>query len=74
MSITVVVLFLAGFLVGCVMLQFSQTSYKTVFVYPTPKNYKSLQYQDAAGTCFHIKSIKTTCDGKEVNIPVQGLS
>lgn len=69
MNVSVILLFLASFLVGCVMLQFSKTSYRTVFVYPTPKNYNSIQYKSDDGTCFHLQSSKTKCDGPITDIP-----
>ena len=64
-------LFVAAFLVGCVMIYFSPIEHKTVFVYPTPSNVKSLQYKDSAGSCFGFKAKEVECTGEAKSIPAQ---
>lgn len=63
--------FLGAFLVGCVLVYVSPVEHKTVFVYPTPKNAKKLQYKDATGNCFGFSKKEVACTGKEKSIPSQ---
>lgn len=63
-----ILLFLAAFVVGCVLVYISPIEHKTVFVYPTPNNIKNLQYKDTAGQChvFDAKEVKCTKDAKSI--------
>jgi hypothetical protein len=71
MNVSVVALFIVSFVVGYALLSFSPLEYKTVFLYPTPGNYNQIQYKDRAGTCFHLKANKVTCDASAKEIPAQ---
>ena len=64
-------LFLAAFVVGCVLVYFSPIEHKTVFVYPTPSNVTKMQYKDATGGCFGFKAKEVGCTEKAVPIPAQ---
>lgn len=64
-------LFLASFAVGLVLVYFSPMEYKTVFVYPTPRNVDDLQYKDSAGQCFQFTSKEVECTGSANKIPSQ---
>ena len=66
-----VILFLAAFAIGCVMVYISPVEHKTVFVYPTPSNVKTLQYKDSAGECFGFTSKEVACTGDAKPIPAQ---
>ena len=66
-----VALFIAAFVVGCVLVYFSPIEHKTVFVYPTPSNVKTLQYKEAAGSCFGFKAKEVECTGDAKSIPAQ---
>ena len=63
--------FLAAFVLGCVLVYISPMEHKTVFVYPTPKNSKRLQYKDATGNRFGFTKKEVACTGKEKSIPAQ---
>ena len=71
MNLSLVALFFAAFSVGYFLLFLSPIEYKTVFLYPTPRNYEKIQYKDRAGTCFHLKANKVPCDGSVKEIPAQ---
>ena len=71
MNLSLVALFIAAFVVGYGLLYLSPVEYKTVFLYPTPKNYNKIQYKDRAGTCFHLKANKVACDATAKEIPAQ---
>lgn len=64
-------IFLASFAVGMVLVYFSPMEYKTVLVYPTPKNVDTLQYKDSAGQCFRFTSKEVDCTGSATKIPTQ---
>jgi hypothetical protein len=66
--------FLGAFVVGCVAVYLSPIEHKTVFVYPTPSNWKNLQYKDASGSCFGMKMKKVECTKDAKSIPVQNIS
>jgi len=68
-----VLVFVAAFLVGLVLVYLSPVEYKTVFVYPTPDNVKDIQFQDDADTCYHFESTAVSCESaNNINaIPVQ---
>jgi len=64
-----VFLFLGAFVAGCVLVYFSPTEHKTVFVFPTPSNVKKLQYEDSAGGCLGFTSKKVKCTDDAIPIP-----
>jgi hypothetical protein len=64
-------LFLAAFVAGCVLVYFSPVEHKTIFVYPTPSNYKTLQYKDTSGSCFGFKAKEVACTAEAKSIPAQ---
>jgi hypothetical protein len=68
-----VLVFVAAFLIGMVLVYVSPIEYKTVFVYPTPDNVKDIQFRDDADTCYHFDSVAVSCESaKNINaIPVQ---
>lgn len=68
-----IIIFIASFLIGMVMVYFNPVEYKTVFVYPTPDNVNDIQYKDSAGTCYQFESDTVSCDSvKKVSaIPPQ---
>jgi hypothetical protein len=66
-----ILLFVAAFAVGCVMVYMSPVEHKTVFVYPTPSNVKKLQYKDSAGGCFGFTSKEVKCTSDAKSIPAQ---
>jgi hypothetical protein len=67
-----IVLFLVSFLIVCFFLYVSPVEHKTVFVYPTPKNVKKIQYKDSANECFNFSAKLVSCKGKDVKeIPIQ---
>ena len=71
MNWSIVGIFIASFIFGCVILQFSATEYKTVLVYPTPKTVNQLQYKDSVGTCFQFKAKLVDCKGTLSRVPPQ---
>ena len=72
MQLIHIVLFLISFVVGCFFIYLSPVEHKTVFVYPTPKNVKKIQYKDNANQCFNFSAKLVNCKDHNVkNIPVQ---
>ena len=72
MKLIHIVLFLISFVVGCFFIYISPVEHKTVFVYPTPKNIKKIQYKDNANQCFNFSAKLVNCkDYKVKEIPVQ---
>ena len=64
-------IFLVSFAVGMVLVYISPIEYKTVLVYPTPKNVDEIQYKDSSGQCFQFKSSEVKCTGDANKIPAQ---
>lgn len=71
MNLSLVALFIAAFAIGYGLLSLSPIEHKTVFLYPTPRNYTKIQYKDHAGTCFHLKATKVGCDASAKETPAQ---
>ena len=65
---------LLSFVVGLIFVFIQPIEHKTIFVYPTPSNWKKLQYKDAAGSCFGIKMKNAACTKDAKSIPVQNIS
>lgn len=63
--------FLAAFTVGCVLVYASPVHHKTVFVYPTPLNFRQLNYKNASGECFRFSQKEVTCTSNAKSIPDQ---
>ena len=67
-------LFLFGLIIGFMFIYLSPTKTKTVLVYPTPQNYKLIQYKDRAENCFQFNPIEVTCPDDKTKlktIPIQ---
>ena len=72
MKLIYIGLFIFSFIVGCFFIYISPIEHKTVFVYPTPKNVKKIQYKDNANECFNFSATLINCKGKNAKqIPVQ---
>lgn len=71
MKLIYIVLFSVSFLIGCFFLYVSPVEHKTVFVYPTPKNIKKVQYKDSANECFKFSAKLVNCTDKAKEIPIQ---
>ena len=72
MKLIYIALFFVSFFVGCFFIYISPTEHKTVFVYPTPKNVKKIQYKDNANECFNFSAKLVNCKGRNPKqIPVQ---
>jgi hypothetical protein len=64
-------IFLVSFVIGMVCVYFSPMEYKTVVVFPTPVNTKTIQYKDKAGQCFDFSARLVDCTSDAKKIPVQ---
>lgn len=64
-------IFLVSFAVGLALVYVSPIEYKTVLVYPTPKNVKEIQYKDSSGQCFQFEASEVKCTGSANKIPTQ---
>lgn len=72
MKLIYIALFFVSFFVGCFFIYISPIEHKTVFVYPTPKNVKKIQYKDNADECFNFSAKLVDCKGRNAKqIPVQ---
>jgi hypothetical protein len=63
--------FLAAFAVGCVLVYASPVEHKTVFVYPTPLNFKQLNYKNANGECYRFSKKEVECTPDAKSIPAE---
>lgn len=54
-------IFLVSFAIGLLFIYIIGPEIKTIHVYPTPENYKKMQYQDKANQCFEIRPVEVTC-------------
>ena len=63
-----------SFIVGLVFSYITEPPKTVVYVYPTPENYKQIEYVDNVGNCFQFAPNKVKCpkdDTKIKVIPVQ---
>jgi len=51
--------FIIAFAIGLFFVYVSAPKKQTIFVYPTPDNYKDVLYKDRSGMCFSFKPIET---------------
>ena len=70
LSKSALVLFL-GFIVGLITALSLPRAYKSIVLYPTPANAKTLVYQDKAGACFRPNISEVKCSGHSRTIPAQ---
>jgi len=63
--------FIITFLIGFFILNKISFDKKKVKVYPTPINYKDIQYKDLNSNCFQLKPKNVKCDKNYKNIPLQ---
>jgi hypothetical protein len=66
--------FIVSFAIGlfCVYVLGPET--KSIYVYPSPNNYKNIQYKDKANQCFQFKPVETDCPFNSFSIktvPIQ---
>jgi hypothetical protein len=66
-----VFLFLGAFVAGCLLVYYSPVEHRTIFVYPTPRNTKRLQYKDSVGSCFGFTAKEVKCTDNAKSIPAQ---
>lgn len=69
-SKSALVLFL-GFIVGLIAALTLPLAYKSIVLYPTPANAKTMVFQDTAGVCFRPNISEVKCSGQSRVIPVQ---
>lgn len=66
--------FLVSFAIGLFFIYVLGPEERTVFIYPTPDNYASVQYKDNADQCFQYKAYETRCPLNPLSIhtvPIQ---
>jgi hypothetical protein len=66
--------FLISFIIGLFFVYMVGPNIKTIFVYPTPTNYKKMQYKDKSNQCFQFKPVATHCPLNPLaikSVPVQ---
>ncbi len=67
-------IFVLSFLVGLIFNYITDDPKTDVFVYPTPDNYKIIEYVDKVGNCYMFEPIDVKCpkDDKDIRqIPCQ---
>jgi hypothetical protein len=63
--------FIISFIIGLFFIYFLGPETKTIYVYPSPDNYKNIQYKDKSNQCFEFKPIETHCPINPLLVPVQ---
>jgi len=66
--------FIVGFLFGIFLIFITPLPKKTVRVYPTPYNYKSMQFVDKVDNCYLIQPNIVKCPSNKLKInkiPIQ---
>ncbi len=63
--------FIISFAVGLFFVYILGPDIKTVVVYPTPHNSKTVQYKDIADNCFLYKAKQVKCPSNPNTIPIQ---
>lgn len=74
LSIINIPVFLVSFAIGMFAVYITLPDNKVIKVYPSPDNYKYIQYKDKANNCFAVKETKVTCpddSGKISKTPIQ---
>ncbi len=65
-------IFLISMFIGFLFIKYVPDNKKDVTVYPTPDNYKDLQYKDLAGNCFQFDVKEMNCKNHNTkDIPIQ---
>lgn len=67
--------FLAGLVVGFILLYVYKTPALVVYEYPHPQNVKDRVYRDKNGVCYSYTATKVDCDKNEATLrpyPLQG--
>jgi hypothetical protein len=54
-------IFLTSFAIGLFCIYVLGPEKKNVYVYPSPSNYKNIQYKDKSNQCFEMKPVETSC-------------
>ena len=54
-------LFLISFAIGLFFVYVLGPEIKTVYMYPTPSNYKKIQYKDSSEQCFTFNPTEMNC-------------
>ena len=62
---------IASFLIGLLIIHYSDPEIEKVEVYPTPYNQKEVQYKDKAGNCYQYQIKPTECTLKYTSVPIQ---
>lgn len=66
--------FLISFSIGLFFIYVLGPDVNTVYVYPSPQNYKYTQYKDKSKQCFEFDPVETTCPINPLSIktvPIQ---
>jgi hypothetical protein len=66
--------FLISFAIGLFCIYVIGPEIKTIYVYPSPKNYLKTQYKDISKQCFYFKPLETNCPINPLSIktiPIQ---
>jgi hypothetical protein len=53
--------FITSFIVGLFFVYFLGPETKTIYIYPSPDNYKDILYKDNADQCFQFTPKETVC-------------
>jgi hypothetical protein len=67
--------FLAGLVLGGLVLMFYKTAPPVVYDYPHPKNVKDRFYKDKNGVCYQYDAKEVDCNSNEATLkpyPLQG--
>jgi hypothetical protein len=66
--------FLTSFAIGLFFVYIIGPEIKTIYIYPSPKNYMKTQYKDNTNQCFQFKPVETECPINPLSIktvPIQ---
>lgn len=54
-------IFIISFAIGLFLVYTIGPETKTIYIYPSPKNYMKTQYKDISNQCFIFKPVETKC-------------
>lgn len=66
--------FLTSFAIGLFFVYIIGPEIKTIYIYPSPKNYMKTQYKDTTNQCFQFNPVETQCPINPLSIktvPIQ---
>ena len=66
--------FLTSFAIGLFLVYIIGPEIKTIYIYPSPKNYMKTQYKDTTNQCFQFNPVETQCPINPLSIktvPIQ---